>query len=160
MEEARAELLAAAAELTRATEALGEKFAKTEAFTTETRAIAVTADRTAHKQQRITVVVVGVMAVLAAVVVGLIVALVRVDNADSRSIRNQEYAEASCTSTNATRIEAKSLWDGKDGILQLIAPPGKKQTPEMKKFIADLRAKVNAVYVLRDCTKVADGKVK
>lgn len=160
VEAARAELLTAAADLVKATGELSTKLGKAETFATETREIAERCDRTSHRQTRIVGVMVGVLVVLAAVVAGLIVALVRIENTNNRSIRNQEYAEASCTSANATRAEAKGLWDGKGGIIELIAPPGKKLTPELKKFTDALQVRVNSIYALRDCSKVAEGKVK
>lgn len=96
--------------------------------------------------------------VLVLTVTGVIVALVRQDRVSARVDTAVDYNVASCFSSNATRAEAKSLWDS---VVQLLQQPAdgstKKPSPGLTTFTNALQDRVNHVYAQRDCSPVRNG---
>ena len=137
----RQELLDAATRLRGATERLAAQFEETDAFACQTRRL------TNHLR--------GAFLVLALVVVALAVTTVRANDANDKATRLQEYQQASCELANESRQDNRDLWDT---VLQLLAPPGEKQSPGLRKFTTALKAQVVQTYTPRDCSRVSEGK--
>lgn len=97
-------------------------------------------------------------AVLALVVVGVIVNSVHVSRTENRTNRLQEYQVANCESSNEARKAQRDLWGF---ILEISAAnPKQTQTAEERKNLVKFQAYVTTTFADRDCSKVAEGKVK
>lgn len=121
-----------------------------DAFSHQTRKIT---DRVSDVVKVLTVVVV----LLAVALAGVIVGMVRADRADDKADRLQEYQVANCEAGNESRAAQLDMWTGPAGITELISKGG---SAGAKAFADKVAAKARATYAPRDCSKVAEGKVR
>lgn len=85
---------------------------------------------------------------------GAIVAYVRADNADSRSLLNSRYLLENCRAANESRADQRKLW------ATIIAISDKPKTKAEVVRLETFKTTVNTIFAERDCSKVAEGKVK
>lgn len=98
-----------------------------------------------------------VLAVIAAVTL-VLGGVKKLHDVNDRVDSAVDYNVASCASSNATRAEAKSLWDSVIQLLnQPLATDSKKPSAGLTAFTTALQAKVNKVYAQRDCEPVKNG---
>lgn len=156
----QSELLEAAAELKDATQALGEKFETTQAFSRETRRIAKVCKDTSDKLGRWVKVLLVVVVVLAMVTVGVIANAVRSNSANSKAVRIQEYQIANCMEANKSRAAQRQLWDYVLDLSSKPTPGEPAMTTAEKKRLGQFRTYVGTTFADRDCSAVEEGKVK
>lgn len=100
-----------------------------------------------HRTKSIVVIVL----VLTLLIVGVIVNGVRVNRAEDRAHRVQEYLTVSCVSANESRKATRDLWSY---ILKLTGE-NPQQTATEKKQAVQFQKYVSVAYADKDCTQVA-----
>lgn len=122
-----------------------------------------------NTRQRHWIIALGVMGwVVAAVVVVLIVALVKVHDATRKAVKAsdlaglvQQYQSQGCEASNASRALEKKLWDNLIARnTALAAQQGKPLTQAEQKALAATEKDISVAYPQRDCTGVKEGVVK
>lgn len=106
--------------------------------------------------------------IVAAVVIGVIVALVKVNEANDKAVKAsdlsslvQQYLTQGCVQTNLDRARQKNIWDTLYAqSAQLNKQQGTKPSAAEKAALAKVLDKVKEAYPQRDCSKVKDGIVQ
>lgn len=98
---------------------------------------------------------VGWTLALAVIGSGLAVfAYAHADRADNKSDINSKYLLESCRAANESRADQRALWDS---VFTISGPP--KTKAEAVKT-ARFKETISKIFAERDCSKVAEGKVK
>lgn len=121
---------------------------------------------TRHRHWILALGVIG--SLIAAVVVGLVIALVKVDRANDKAVDAaevaglvQQYLEQTCEAGNDARALEAKLWNDLITADEEIAElEGYEVSPEERRALDEVRANVANAYPQRDCTGVQEGEVR